>query len=558
MKNLIDSLTKLIGGTSDNLAIVYTYAALQIFILILDSLLTSSSKLLNLHIQQKMTFHFENEISQKTFRMPYMLFESNEVYNRLQRLTMGFGVKGFNVLTSCFYVVKNVITLTGFILVLLSFHWILAVGIIVTVIPSLVFNMRFGELRLFQLYQQTPNNLKSSYLMKILKEKEVMKETKLYGHSNYLLNKWIDIYFINAKEKFDLERRATTTNFLISSIGHVITLIVTLVLIWFCYLGKVTIGAFVAFIQAFTSSINMLNTIVESIATIYEDALLIQEFFAFQAMPEQNDEERQELFPDPLSAGIFVNNLTFHYKNSGLKALDNVSLSIKPGDKVAIVGENGSGKSTLIKCLLGLYEADEGTIYFDNKEIRQIKLRSLQENIAVVFQDFVRYHLTARENIGFGSIEDIENQTRIELAASMTGADDTIQKLKSKYETQLGPEFLGGQDISGGQWQKIALSRAYMGETQVIIFDEPTAALDPIAEVKLINKMMELAGDKTLIFISHRLGSCVHADHIFVLKDGCIEEEGTHEQLLSQKGLYCTMFNEQAQWYTESKFPILD
>ncbi|MFN8444883.1 MAG: ATP-binding cassette domain-containing protein, partial [Caldilineaceae bacterium] len=253
--------------------------------------------------------------------------------------------------------------------------------------------------------------------------------------------------------------------------------------------------------------------------------------------------------PNPLQQGIEFRNVSFHYPGSERLVLQNLSFVIKPGSSVALVGDNGAGKTTLIKLLTRLYDPTEGTILLDGRDLRQYDLSQLQQNIGVIFQDFVRYQATAQENIGFGQVKDVENITRITQAAAQAGALPVIDKLPNGYRTYLGKTFDNSVDLSGGEWQKIALSRAFMRDAQILILDEPTAALDAKAEYDVYQRFAELMAGKTTIFISHRFSTVRMAQQILVLSDGHLIEQGSHDTLLAQGGQYAEMFTMQAIHY---------
>ena len=231
--------------------------------------------------------------------------------------------------------------------------------------------------------------------------------------------------------------------------------------------------------------------------------------------------------------------------------LSGVNLRLRPGEKLALVGENGAGKTTLIKLLLGLYQPSAGRVLYNGVDGREIDPQVLRQRCAAVFQDFVQYQRTARENIGYGQAEALANQARVERAASAGGSALLIESLAERYDTTLGRYFEGGQDLSRGQWQKLALSRAYFRDAQVLVFDEPTAALDPRAELEVFRQFLALSEGKSAVFVSHRMASARVADRILVLSQGRVLEEGTHAELMQRRGEYARMFSLQAQWYQQ-------
>lgn len=240
--------------------------------------------------------------------------------------------------------------------------------------------------------------------------------------------------------------------------------------------------------------------------------------------------------------------MTFCYPESDRAVLHDVSLEIQPGEKVALLGENGAGKTTLVKLLLGLYDPTQGVICYDGHDLRTLEPNCVWEQVSAVFQDYAMYHLTVRENVGFGKLERLNDTTAIRRAAKLGGAADFVEGWKDQFEAYLGPTF-GGRDLSGGQWQKVATSRSFMRQPQFLVLDEPTAALDPQAEVEVYKRFQEMAGGRTTLLISHRIGFARLADRIIVLKEGHVVESGTHQELLASEGEYAQLFATQAKWY---------
>jgi ATP-binding cassette subfamily B protein len=254
--------------------------------------------------------------------------------------------------------------------------------------------------------------------------------------------------------------------------------------------------------------------------------------------------------PSPIREGVEFNNVSFRYPGSDRLVLRNLSFVLRPGETVAVVGENGAGKTTLVKLLARFYDPTEGSILLDGKDLREYDLEDLHRHIGVIFQDFVHYDLSVRENIGFGQIEFLDDQQRIVRAADQGGSHSVIDKLPKKFETILGRTFDEGVDLSGGEWQKLALSRAFMREgAQVLILDEPTAALDALAEYEMYSRFADLTAGKMTIFISHRFSTVRVANHILVMQEGSVIEEGAHDELMGLDGLYTKMFNAQAERY---------
>jgi ABC-type multidrug transport system fused ATPase/permease subunit len=318
--------------------------------------------------------------------------------------------------------------------------------------------------------------------------------------------------------------------------------------------SSLTIGGYVTLIQAIQQIQSYLNTATFNATNIMQQSLYLNDYFEFMNFTEDKVDlstVENKNFPNSLSREISFKQVNFSYNNSK-KVIDNITLNINAGEKVAIVGENGSGKTTLIKCLLGLYEISSGDILFDGVSIKSINKKDLTENVTALFQDFQKYSYTVKENIAFGNINSMDNMELISKNAKLTGADIIINKLDQGYNTYLNRDLYNGEDLSGGQWQKIALSRAMIRNSQIIILDEPTSALDPFSENKIYEQFNSLTSDKTVIYISHRMSTTRFADRILVLKDGKIIEDGSFEKLMSKQGEFFQMYQIQNPMHSSS------
>lgn len=303
---------------------------------------------------------------------------------------------------------------------------------------------------------------------------------------------------------------------------------------------------------------NSVNSITTNISNIFENGLYLKEYFSF--IEEKHilaDDTSLMKFPNSIKKGITVNHLTFNYNQNSQPVLNDITLNVNVGEKIAIVGENGSGKSTLVKCLLGIYPISQGEILIDDVPINNFSQDELNNNISILFQDFIKYPYTVSENIGFGQISQIKNSELIKEVAKRTGADLFIDNLKMKYDTYLTQILYEGEDLSGGEWQKLALSRSIMRNSQILILDEPTSAMDPRSESDFYKNFREICNDKTTIFISHKLISLDFADRIIVMKSGNIIESGSLSELLEKNGEFKKLYSLQASQITQNYFSLV-
>ncbi|XKK19760.1 ABC transporter ATP-binding protein/permease [Bacillus sp. CB102A.1] len=382
-------------------------------------------------------------------------------------------------------------------------------------------------------------------------EKESAREVRVFNLYPHFIDRWkrkytenmkISLSFLKAKSKAEIFLDGIIAISYCSSAG---------IIIWLIKKSAVKIGEFVSIGQAVHSTQNSLHSISTSIALLYEDTLYIHDYFNYIDSFEENESNTKNTipFPNKLCQGIRFENVSFFYPNSQKEVLKNVSFSIQPGEKIAIVGHNGSGKTSLIKCLLGLYPLTSGNIYFDDVPINKIQLNSLRDNISVIFQDFTKYFFTIEENIAFGNIPERNNKRKIQDVALQSGIHTDITMLPNKYQSYVGRFLYEGEELSGGQWQKVAIARALFKNSPIMILDEPTAALDPISEREIFDKFKQLTTGRTTLLISHKMSAAKLADKIIVLDNGNLVEFGTHEQLLLQKGKYHKLYTTQAEFY---------
>ncbi|MBH5316293.1 ABC transporter ATP-binding protein [Paenibacillus sp. GSMTC-2017] len=549
VKETIDSITALFMDKSVELTYCFQLLGLQALLYLADKLLQYADQMLTMRAQQQLRYYFQLLLLKKTSQLPLFHFDNAEYYNKIERTTAGMDTRGFNVFSALMTIVRNGISVTGIFYILLSFHWVLAVAVMCMLIPNLWINAKAGQLRFTQMFMQTQEQRQLSYIQQLLQGRNTAKEIRMFESAPYLIQKWKGIFQKVTKEKLTLEAQNVRRSMFLDLSHTFLNIGVYVILVWYGFIGSLTIGHYVSLSQALTQMQMLISGIGRSMAAIYEDSLYVTDVLHFLEMELETTEDHKESFPELLQHSIQIDGLSFTYSGQSDPTLQNINLTIKPGEKVSIVGDNGAGKSTLVKCILGLYLPTEGSISFDGTDIRTIRPSSMRRHMAVVFQDFVGYNLSARENIALGQLEHIEDDTRIQVAAAQAGAVELLTRLPQGLDTELGVIFNRGYELSGGQWQKIAISRAYMRDAQLVILDEPTASLDPIAEAEIYDNFAKLCEGKTTIMISHRLSSCRHSDRIVVMRDGSVVEQGTHEELIDLGGRYKEMFELQAKRY---------
>lgn len=546
INNITNNITLIFSGNNDNLYVTIMLVVLQAFLSIISYAISTLSRMVNLKVQNKIVFYFDNEVIKKSLKVKYELFESNDFYNKMQMATNGSAQRICTLYGSLLILLQDFVTICSFFFYLIAKSWVLTICVLFPIIIYFVINSKISRIRHKQILEHSQSNRELFYYYRLFSSKDSAREFRIFRHYDYVRDKRNGVFWKNTSELFKVEKIYSKVSLLPIIISSLTTLLASIILIFIGKTGRLTLGDFVSIIQLLNNSQSSGHRISTTLSSVVEDLLFINNLFDFLSLPEVNNYGKDK-FPSKLSYGITINNLSYAYPNSNKLILENISFHIKPGEKIVIVGENGAGKSSLVKCMLGLLEPTGGEILYDNIGIDNYDRESFYNNTSVLFQDFIKYQMTLRENVGFGDISKIERDDQLFKALIQSGYN--IEDL-SKLDDSLGSEFHGGYDLSGGQWQKIALSRAFLRESQVIVLDEPTASLDPIAEYNLFRQFLDLVEGKTAIYISHRLRICVEADRILVLQNGKLIEQGTHKDLLSSNGVYAQMYNSQSEIYS--------
>lgn len=475
-------------------------------------------------------------------------FEDPTFYDQLTRARREASSRPLSVVTGSFGLLQSVLTLLGYIGLLVGFSGWVVLGLLLAAVPAAIVEMSFSR-QAFRLRNwRSPDTRRLNYLEYVLANDRHAKEVMLFGLGPHLLDRYKTL-----AERFYAEDRALAVRrggaaYALSLLGTGAFYGCYAWMAWSAASGRLTVGELTLYLVAFRQGQAAFQSILSAIGGMYEDNLYMSNLFAFLALSTARDTRAPA--PPRAEAGIRFDGVGFRYPGSEKWALRGVDLFVPAGQSLALVGHNGAGKTTFIKLLTRLYEPTEGRILLDGKDLALWDEHALRERIGVIFQDFAQYQLTVRENVGFGSLPNLADDQRLDRAVHDGGADEVVRALPAGLETPLGRWFHEGQELSGGQWQKIGLARAFMREqADILVLDEPTAALDAEAEHAVFARFRQLARGRTTIVISHRFPTVRMADRIVVLEGGQVLESGTHDELVARGERYAQLFRLQAEGY---------
>jgi ATP-binding cassette subfamily B protein len=504
-------------------------------------------------IDSLLSERFSNETSLRLMEHAATLdledFEDSDMQDGLERARRQAAGR-MTLMEQLFGQAQDVVTIVSFGAGLIVYAPWLILLLAIALVPAFVGEAYFNARSYTLNYLRTPERRELDYVRQTGASVETAKEVKIFGLNAFLIERYRTL----ANSFFDANRRLATRRALwggaLTTIGTIAYYVAYAYIIWRTLHGEFSIGDLTFLAGSFRRLRNLLEGLLIGFSSVAGQALYLDDLFSFfEIEPEIASPANPLPFPNPIRQGFTFENVGFRYPGAERWAVRHLDFMLRAGEVLALVGENGAGKTTLVKLLARLYDPDEGRILLDGHDLRDYDLHALRGNIGVIFQDFVRYHLTAGENIAVGRIDARDDRQRIASAAHRSLADDVIRKLPNGYDQIIGKRFKGGVDLSGGEWQKIAIARAYMRDAQLLILDEPTAALDARAEFEVFQRFKELSEGNTAILISHRFSSVRMADRIVVLADGQVEAIGTHDELLAAGGRYAELFELQAAGY---------
>lgn len=534
------------SGLLDRLA---WYVLLEFGLAVISDILGRAVSLIDSLLSERFTNASSVRLMEHAAMLDLEDFEDSELQDRLDRARRQTTGR-MTLMSQLFGQAQDVVTIASFAAGLMIYApWLIAL-LAVALVPAFLGEAHFNAQSYSLAYARTPERRELDYVRQTAASVETAKEVKIFGLSGFLIERYRRLAGDLFRANRALAVRRATWGSVLTMLGTLGYYVAYAYLAWSTLRGQFTIGDLTFLAGSFRRLRNLLENLLVGFSQMAGQALYLDDLFSFfEIRPEILSPENPRPFPARVMRGFEFQDVGFRYPGAEKWAVRHLTFTLRAGEVLALVGENGAGKTTLVKLLARLYDPDEGRILLDGHDLREYDLAELRADLGVIFQDFVRYHLTAGENIAIGRIEARDDRARIVEAAGRSLADDVIERLPGGYDQMIGKRFRGGVDLSGGEWQKIAIARAYMRDAQVLILDEPTAALDARSEFEVFQRFKELSEGKTAVLISHRFSSVRMADRILVLAGGEVEAMGTHEELLAQRGRYAELFELQAAGY---------
>jgi len=555
-RGVVDSVITAAFSPNHNLGPVWFYVVAQLVVGLAQSLFSTVSNIVQQLLQERIGNRVQSMILRKANTLDLSFFEDADFYDKLRNATDESVYKPMQMVSQLFDFVKTVVTLFSMLALLLSLAWWLAVIALLMPIPSFISSSRYGWRGYHKMRRQSPERRRMLYLIRLMTTDTYNKEIKLFNLGHFFVKQYDDV----AEELYQQDKKIVVPRYLAGfGWGGLSALANSAIYIYVAFQAvarAISIGSLTMYTQAAMQVGSSFQGLLGDITGIYENNLYVDTLYEFLEYQPRifSPIAPQSIERDPVVPGLDIEfrNVSFTYPGKDPEtqaALRHVSFTIKSGEAIALVGRNGAGKTTIVKLLTRLYDPDEGLILIGGRDIREYDIEELRRVVGVIFQDYVTYYMSARENIGVGKIDEIENLEMVERAAGKSGANTVITKLPDGYSTMLGRWFKDGFQLSGGEWQKVALARAFMRDAPILILDEPTSSLDAQAEYEIFTKFRLLTEGKTAVFISHRFSTVRLADRIFVIEQGVIKESGSHAELIALDGRYAELFNLQAEAY---------
>ena len=555
LKLTIDSLEGMVTGTGGE---SFGHTALLIGLMggaaLLTAVARSLSGLVSNAQSRVVTDTMQDILHERSVSVDLAYYEDSRFYDTLHRAQTEAPYRPTSIVNGLIRSVQELITLLAMTGLLLTFHWAVAAVLVVASLPGMLVRLRYAKELWTWKRDRTETERRAWYKHWLMTSTAHAKELRLFGLGDYFRERYRDLRAILRREVLGMARRRAMSELAAQGSATILVYGSLAFIAWRAFQGEISIGDVVMYFQAFQRGLGSLRGLLSSLADLYEDSLYLTNLYEFLGLePEISSPATPVSFPEGAGYRVSFQGVSFTYPSGSAAVLKGLSLEIQPGETMALVGANGSGKTTLVKLLCRLYDPDEGSIMVAGVPLDRLDLAELRGHISVVFQDFAKYQLSAAENIGIGDAQNAADMSRIRQAASTAGMNAVISALPDGYETRLGRWFREGVELSVGEWQKMALARAFFRDADIVVLDEPTASLDARSEKEIFTRFRELAGSRTALLISHRFSSVRMADRIAVLDGGSIVEMGSHEQLMRQDGLYREMYTISAEAYEQEK-----
>lgn len=539
-QNIMNYLQTMNGNFNSLLLLVIIYFTVIVTQMVIGSLYSYLLKKYNDYIFKELNILFLEKCSY----LSYQDYENPRTYDILTRAEQQIGVRPISIINTFLNIISSFISFMSSLIILASWHLWSLIGFLILPILSYKYFVKINQKEFNTITNRTIKERQSWYFTYLMIKDYYIKEIKSLDLYQYFLNRYSKIKNEIYKEDIIINKRKSLFSFFYQLSNTIFSLVVVIVAMMEAFSGMILLGNFMTYISTSSKVESAITSITSSLFSIYTDLMYCQYLVTFFDLVNEREKNVKPGKKDIHDINtIELRNVSYRYPNSKNYALENISLKFEKGRKYVLVGENGSGKTTLIKILNGLYLDYEGDILVNGINLKNIDQFKYKKLISVIFQDYNNYELTARENIGLGDVSKIEDFNAVYEAATIGGSKDFIESLPNQFDQQLGNWFEGGIQLSGGQWQKIAISRALIKKAEVSFFDEPTASLDPSSEYMFFNNLTKYSNNKITVFVTHRFTNARIADKVFVFKNGQIVETGNHEELLNKNGLYCSLYN---------------
>ena len=548
-KLIVDSIVHAVGTHQAVPRQFWWLVAAEFGLAVLTSVLGRVVDYFDAVLADKYSQHVSVQVMEHAANLDLLAYENPVFYDRLERARVQ-ATDRLAMIQAIGRLVQQVVTSVSLSLYVVSFSPWLLLLLVAGLIPAFAGESHFAFLSYAKNFRQTPIRRQLDYLRLLGGSKEAAKELKLFGLKSFLTQRFARLWKMIYEENGELLRRRLVAGVFLSALGTLGYYSAYVFVIGRTLTEAISIGAMTALTGAILQVSGNIQQLFSTLSGIADQALFLTDLLAFFEMQPTIRSKPDALpAPRPIARGFEFRDVSFRYPGTSRMVLRDLNFHLRPGERVALVGENGQGKTTIVKLITRLYDPTEGQILLDGVDLREYDLENLYREIGVIFQDFMRYEMTAGENIAVGRIEELANEDLLRVAARKSLAHEVVERLPRGFDQMLGRRFEMGVDLSGGEWQKVALARAYLRDAQILILDEPTAGLDARSELAVFRRFAELTAGKTALFISHRFSTVRMADRIVVLEDGRITEEGSHTELAHMGGRYAEMFEMQAASY---------